>query len=183
MSWFGVFEWWDGKILEKFVYIFYNTKMREIPEMLKNPESTWEFSLMRENIRKKLLQGLLYEKRRFFFDDFYSLCLPEDNLNFNESIVYLISASWAWERGTSYKTKQFINRTLETLGLQNNVKLKNIRVDDIVKAWQQLDSKECNFQWVMKAIDKFKEGSMPKIFLEELLGKFYKRNNNNIVKR
>ena len=157
--------------------------MNKISEMSRNPETTWESSLMRENIRKNLLQGLLYERRRFFFDDFYSVCLPEDNLKFNESIVYLISASWAWERGTSYNTKQFINRTLETLGLQNNVKLKNIRVDDIVKAGQQLDSKESNFQWVMKAIDKFKEWSMPRILLEELLDKFYKRNDNNIAKR
>ena len=93
MSWFGIFERWDGKILENFVFILYNTKMREIPEIPKNSESIWESSLMRENIRKKLLQGLLYEKRRFFFDDFYSVCLPEDNLTFQDSIVYLISAS------------------------------------------------------------------------------------------
>ena len=157
--------------------------MRENPEMSENVKLTWESSLIHENIRKKLLQGLLYERRRFFFDDFYSVCLPEDNLTFQESILYLVSASLAWENGTTYNTKQFINRTLETLGLQNNIKLKKIRVEDIVKAGQQLNPKDCNLQWVIKAIDKFRKGSMSKVLLEELRDKFYKINNNNIVKR
>ncbi len=149
--------------------------MREIPGTSKDLESAWESSLMRENIRKKLLHGFLYEKRRFFFDDFYDVCLPDDNLTFQESILYLISASLTWENGTTYNTKEFINRTLETLGLNNNVRLKNIRVDDIVEAGQQLNSKDYNLQWVIKAIDKSKKGKMSKVLLEELRDKFYKK--------
>lgn len=149
--------------------------MREIQGTSKDLESVWESSLMRENIRKKLLHGFLYEKRRLFFGDFYDVCLPDDNLTFQESILYLISASLAWEDGTIYNTKEFINRTLETLWLKNNVKLKNIRVDDIVEAGQQLNSKDYNLQWVMNAIDKSKNGSMSKLLLEEMRDKFYKK--------
>ena len=70
---------------------------------------------------------------------------------------------------------------MQILELSDNVMLKGIKIDDIVKAWSNLS--EWSLQWIVTVIDRFEKGSKSKLLLESLLAKFYKNSNNSTVKK
>jgi len=150
-------------------------EMSETPETLKMTE----IDEIRKERRCKMLNIL--KKEPFNFSNFYRDCLPWDNLAFKECLAFLASAALIRQNGTSYNADEFINHVLQILKLPDNVMLKGIKIDDIVKAWSNLS--EWSLQWIVTVIDRFEKGSKSRLLLESLLAKFYKNSNNSTVKK